>query len=209
MTLMTAEVESALPVLAFGRGAVVGWMAVVDCDGVTRMVAHHENCTSDNQRHILALVKGLRGPADGPSDEDERAGIEAAARDQLREWIETNEVDFLSGPRNRAVSVAQRAAISRITEVMSAANAPERAQLIVAATIAERMVRAVREVAAERGLETWLSFWKPGTDPREWLRAWRRVPSLSQVGLAMTRMTRIDRYSTFKVTALMVVEPLP
>ena len=182
-------------------------MAVVDSDGVTRMVARHNGKTSDSQRHILVLVKALRGPADGPADPVAREGIEQQARIELQEWIDTNDTDFMSGPGQRAVSASQRALMSRIAQVVEGASAPERAQLAVAVAVAERIVRAAREVAAERGLETWLSFWTPAMEAREWLRAWRRVPSLQQVGLAMTRMARIDKRSTSRITALMVIEP--
>ena len=204
---LPALTQSNSAVLAFGRGSVAGWMAVVDSDGVTRMVARHNGKTSDSQRHILVLVKALRGPADGPAHPVAREGIEQQARIELQEWIDTNETDFMSGPGQRAVSVAQRALMSRIAQCIAGASAPERAQLAVALSVADRIVRAAREVTAERGLETWLSFWTPAMERREWLRAWRRVPSLQQVGLAMTRMARIDKRSTTRITALMVIEP--
>jgi hypothetical protein len=201
---MVRQSESA--VLAFGRGSVAGWMAVVESDGVTRMVARHNGKTSDAQRHVLTLVKGLRGPADGPADPDMRERVEQTARAELQEWIDSNEVDAMSGPDQRAVSVAQRALMACITQSVANASAPERAQLAVAATVAERIVRATREVAAEKGLETWFSMWTQDVAPREWLRAWRRIPSLQQVGLAMTRMARIDKHAPVRITALMVIE---
>jgi hypothetical protein len=170
------------------------------------MVARHSGKTSDGQRHVLTLVKGLRGPADGPSDPDLREIVEQTARAELQEWIDTNEADAMSGPDQRAVSVAQRALLARLTQSVANASAPERAQLAVAATVAERIARASREVAAEKGLELWLSMWTPTVSPRDWLRAWRRIPSLQQVGLAMTRMARIDRHSPARITALMVIE---
>jgi superfamily II DNA or RNA helicase len=206
MTAASVIRQSESAVLAFGRGAVAGWMAVVESDGVTRMVARHSGKTSDGQRHVLTLVKGLRGPADGPADPDLREIVEQTARAELQEWIDTNDVDAMSGPDQRAVSVAQRALLARLTQTVANASAPERAQLAVAATVAERIARASREVAAEKGLELWLSLWTPTVAPRDWLRAWRRIPSLQQVGLAMTRMARIDKHSPVRITALMVIE---
>jgi hypothetical protein len=201
-----ALLESEAGVLAFGRGAIAGWMAVVYSDGVNRMVARHADRTSDSQSHILVLLRSLRGPADGPELSHQRERAEQSARRELQEWIDTNEVDFMSGPSQRAVSAPQRAVMARLAQVLGTLPAPQRAQLCVAAAVAERVVMAAREIAAERGLETWLSYWTRNSDPREWLRAWRRVPSLAQVGLAMTRMTRIDPHSASRVTALLVIE---